>query len=107
MLGALGLGQRERQHARADHRFEVAHGHPQRPVDAHHDIGAAARHRLHRLRHQRPRPVLLRGRDRILEIEDDRVGAAPRRAVDKAALGDRHKQQRAPDGQIVVHARPS
>ena len=67
------------------------------------DVGAAARDDRGRLGHQRAGALLFRGGDRNLEIEDDRVGAAPRRAVDKAPLRHRHEQQRAPDRQIVAH----
>ena len=42
VLGAVDLGQGQRQDARADRRLDVAHRQAQRPVDAHDDIGAAA-----------------------------------------------------------------
>ena len=42
MLGAVGLGQRERQDARLNHGFDIPHALPPRPVDADHDIGATA-----------------------------------------------------------------
>ena len=84
MLGAIDLGEGDRQHRGADRRLDVAHRQAQRPVDADDDIGAAARDDLGRLRHQRARPLLLGGGDAVFEIEDDRVGAAPCRAVDKA-----------------------
>ena len=54
-----------------------------------------------RLRHQRAGALLLGGGDAVLEIEDDRVGAAPRRALDKAPLRDRHEQHRTPDREIL------
>ena len=108
MLGAVDLGQGQRQHAGADRRLDVAHRQAQRPVDANHDIGTAARDDLGRLGHQRAGPLLLRGGDAVLEIEDDRVGAAPGRAIDKAPRGHRHEQQRAPDrqGALVTAASP-
>ena len=84
MLGAIHLGQGQRQYPRADRRLDVAHREAQRPVDADYDIGAAARDDLGRLRHQGARPLLLGSGDAVFEIEDDRVGAAPCRAVDKA-----------------------
>jgi hypothetical protein len=76
-------------------------GHAQGPVEPHHDIGAAARDDLGRLRHQGARPLLLRGGDAVFEVEDDRVGAAPGRALDKPALRHRHKQHRAPHRQVL------
>jgi hypothetical protein len=82
MLGAVGFGQGQRQHARVDRRLDVAHGETQRPVDADHDIGAAARHDLGCLRHQGARALLLGGRNAVLEIENDGVGAASGGTVD-------------------------
>src|SRR5438046_2592995 len=38
-----------------------------------------------------------------LGIEGDRVGTAPRRALDKAALRHRHEQHRAPHRQVFGH----
>jgi hypothetical protein len=75
------------------HRLDVAHSQAQWPVDADDDIGTTARDDFGRLRHQRARPVLFRGGDAILEIEDDRVGAAPSGTVDKALGRDRDEQQ--------------
>src|SRR5216683_2992935 len=69
---------------RVDRRLDVAHGEAQRPVDADHDVGAATRHDVGRFRDQGARSLLLRGGDAVLEVEDDRVGAAPCRPVDKA-----------------------
>ena len=66
MVGAVGLGQSQRQHTRPDRCLDVAHRHAQRPVNADDDIGAAARHDRRRLRHQPPRPLLFRGRDTVL-----------------------------------------
>jgi hypothetical protein len=93
VLGAVDLGQGQGQYAGTDRRLDVAHRHAQRPIDADHDIGAAAGHDLGCLRHQSARPFLLRGGDAVFEIEDDRVGATPSRAVDKALGGHRHEQQ--------------
>ena len=64
VLGAFDLGQRQRLDAGPDRRLDVAHRHAQRPVDAHDDVGAAARHDLGRLRHQGARPLLLARRRR-------------------------------------------
>ena len=93
MFRTVGLWQTQRQHPRADHGLDVAHRQAQGPVDADHDIGPAPRDDLGRLRHQDPRSVFLGGGHTIFEIEDDRVGAAPCRAIDKATLCYRHKQQ--------------
>jgi hypothetical protein len=92
MIRAFRFRQRDRLHPRADDRFEVAHGHAHRPVEPHDDIGAAARHDLGRLGHERSRPLLLRGGDAVLKVENDRIGASPSCAIDKAALRRRHKQ---------------
>ena len=93
MLGTVGLWQCQRHDARADHGLDVAYRETQWPVDADDDVGAAARHDLGRLRDQRARPLLLGGGDAVLEIEDDRVGTPPGRAIDKALGSDWHKQQ--------------
>src|SRR5207249_4909828 len=47
--------------------------------------------------------LFLRGGDAVLEVEDDRIGAAARRALDKAALGHRYKQHRTPHRQVFGH----
>jgi hypothetical protein len=93
MLGAINFGEGQCQHPRADRRLDVAHRKPQRPVDADDDVGAAARDDLGRLRHQGARPLLLGGGDAVFQIEDDRVGAAPCRTVDKPLGGHRDEQQ--------------
>ncbi len=91
MIRAFRFWQRNRLHPRADDGFEVAHGHAHRSIETHHHIGAATRHDLCRLGHQAARPLLLRGRDAVLEIENDRIGAAPSRTIDKAELRHRNK----------------
>jgi hypothetical protein len=97
MLGAVDFGQGQGQHARPDRRLDVAHCQAQWPVDADDDIRTTARDDLGRFRDQSARSFLLRGSHTVFEVEDDRVGAAPCRAVDKALRGDRDEQQRAPD----------
>ena len=91
VLRAFRLRQGDRLDAGADHRFEVAHRHAHRPVQAYDDIGAAARHELRRFRNQGARPLLLRGGDAVFEVENDGIGAALRRAFDKATLRHRHE----------------
>ena len=93
MLGTVGLWQCQRHDARADHGLDVAYRETQWPIDADDDVGAAARHDLGRLRDQRARPLLLGGGDAVFEIEDDRVGAAPRSTIDKSPLRDRYEQE--------------
>ena len=106
MLGAVDLGKGQRRYARADRRLDVPNREPQWPVDPHHDISPTARHNLSGFGHQPARPLLFRGGNAIFEIEDDRVGAAARRTIDKAPLGDGDEQQRPPYREIVVHAAP-
>jgi len=91
MLGAVGLWQRQRQHPRSDRSLDIAHRKAQRPVGADYDIGPAARDDHDRLRHQGARPFFLGGGDAVLEIEDNRIGAAPGGPVEKAAPGYRDK----------------
>src|SRR5256885_421287 len=50
----------------------------------------------------RVRALLLRGGNAVFEVEDDRVSAAPSRALDKAALRHRHEQHRAPYRQVLA-----
>ena len=52
----------------AYYRFQVAHGHPHRPVQPHHHIGAPARHNLRRLPYQRACPRFLRGGNAVFEV---------------------------------------
>jgi len=96
----ISLRQRDRGDGRADDGFEVAHRHAHRPIDAYNDIGAAARHQRGRLHNERAGMFFLRRGDRILEVEDDRVGPALRGALDKAPLRYRHEQHRAPHRQV-------
>ena len=102
MLRALYFGQGQCQHPGADRRLDVAHRQAQRAVDADDDIRPAPRDDFGRFRHQRARPLLLRGSHTVLEIEDDRVGAAPGRAIDKAALRHRHEQQERQTGKVAA-----
>jgi hypothetical protein len=93
MLGVVRLGEEQTQYSWADHRLNVAHREAQWPVDADHDVGAAARDDLGGLRYQGAGPLLFGGRDAVFEVEDDRIGAAPGRPVDKTPGGHRHEQQ--------------
>jgi hypothetical protein len=92
VLGAVDLGQHQRRHTRNDRRLEVAHQQPPGPVDAHQHIGAVARHARDGIGYQRARALFLRRRDRVLQIEDDRVGAAIGTGVDEFLRRDRNEQ---------------
>ena len=68
----------------ADGRLEIQHRLPPRPVDAHDHVGAAARD-VFGGRHQvAPRGRPLGDRHAVFQVDDDRVGAAPVRAIDEA-----------------------
>ncbi len=99
MLGAVDLGERQRQDPRPDRRLDVAHRHAQGTVDADDDIGAALRDTIPAASGTSVRARSFSdGGDAVFEVEDDRIGPAPRRTLDKAALRHRHKQHRAPYG---------
>ena len=98
MLHALGLGDEQRRQAGPHRRLDVGNGQPHRPVDAHGDVGAAARHLLHRLGQHGARLGLLRRLHAVLEIDQHAVRAALVRLVDELGHIARHVEDRAPDG---------
>src|SRR6516165_7730714 len=106
MFGTVGLWQTQRHDARAHRGLDIAHRQAQGPVDADDDIGAAARHDLGRLRHQRPRPLLLGGRHAVFEIEDDSIGAAPTAPSTKrhCVTGTNSNERQTGSGAAVIAA---
>ena len=102
VIRAVHLGDGERCHARIDRGFEVEHRLPPRPVDAHDHVGAAARNVLGGRDQVAPRRRPLGDRHAVFQIDDDRVGAAPVRAVDEARHVRRHVERRTPDRQLAI-----
>ena len=98
MLHALGLGDEQRREARPHRGLDVGDRKPQRPIDAHGDVGAAPRHLLHRLGQHGARLGLLRRLHAVLEVDQHAVGAALVRLVDELGHIARHVEDRAPDG---------
>ena len=103
VFGAVHLGEHQRGDA-WDHRgLQVAHQQAPRAVDAHQHVAAIARHLRDRIGDQRARALLLGWRDRVLEVEDDAVGAAIRPGAHEFLRGHRHEQERAPGRKIGAH----
>ena len=65
------------------------------PVDADDDLARAEPAGRHRRHHLRPRRFLAVGRDRIFEVEDDRVGRQRARLLDRAGVRARHVEHAA------------
>jgi hypothetical protein len=103
VLGAHDLGQHQRRDARHHRRRDVGDGQFERTIDAHHDIGAVLGNPRHGRRQRLARGLLVCGNDRILEIEDDRVGATRVRLGEEAFRKDRDEQQRSPGRQRSRH----
>ena len=104
VLGPHDLGQHQCRHARHHRRGDVGDGQFERAIDAHHDVGAVLGDPRHRGRQRLARGFLVRGNDRVLEIEDQRVGAARVRLGEEALDKDRDEQQRSPGRQGPRHA---
>ncbi len=93
MLGPHDLGQHQRRDTRHDRCRDVGDGKIERPVDAHHDVGAALGDARHGIGQGCARDRLVRRQDGVLEIEDDGVGAA-RMGLRQEAFGrHRHEHQ--------------
>ena len=104
----LELREDEATNVRADGRLDVAHGEPPRPVDADEHVGARLTDGRGCVGDQSARAFLLRRRDAVLELEDQRVGAAGVRLRDEPLRGHGDVEHRAPerldygqDGQIT------
>ncbi len=100
---AVHLGEHQRGDARDHGRLDVADQHAPRAIDAHQHVGTVARHVRDGIGDQGAGLFLLRWRHRVLEVEDDSVGAAIRAGADEFLRGDRHEQERAPRGQVIAH----
>ncbi len=92
VLGAHDLGQHQCRDARHHRRCDVGNGQFERTIDAHHDIGAVLGNPGHGGRQRLARGILVRGNDRIFEIEDERVGATRVRLGEEAFRKDRDEQ---------------
>ena len=103
MLGTVDLGQHQRRYTRNDRRLQIAHQQPPRPVDPHQHIGAVARNLRDGALDQRPRMRFLRRRDRVFQIQNDRVGATIGAGADEFFRRHRNEHQGPPHRQIVAH----
>ena len=96
MFRAVHLGEHQRGDA-GDHRgLHIAHQQAPRPVDPHQHVAAVARHLRDGIVDQRAGMLLLRRRDRVLQVEDDAVCAAIGTGTHELLGGHRHEQERAP-----------
>ena len=93
MLGAHDLGQHEGCDAWHDRRSNVRDGEVERPIDAHHHVGPALGDARHGGRQGGTSGCLVRGQDRVLEVEDDGIGPACVGLRQEAFGGHRHEQQ--------------
>ena len=98
MLGPHDLGQHQRRDARHDRCRDVGDGEIDWPVDAHHDVGALLGDARHGGGQRGAGVRFARRQDRVLEIEDDGIGAALMCLRQKALREHRHEQQRSPGG---------
>ena len=92
--GAAHLRHEQAEGAGADGRIGIGADHVDIGIDAHEDDGAVAPHGLDGLRELGPRRHLLGGRDGILEVENDGVGAALMSLGDEAVRRYRHIEKR-------------
>ena len=98
MRRRIGHRQQQRHHVFGDRRLDILHRQPPGAVDADCHVQALVRQALGYSRQGGARCVLGVRRNRVLQVEDDRVGAGGRGLLDKF-LGCRgHEQHRAPDG---------
>ena len=96
VLGPHDLRQHQGRDAGHDRCRDVGNGKIERAIDAHHDLGSALGDARHGGRQGRACGCLVRGQDRVLEVEDDGIGAA-RMGLRQETFGrHRHEQQRSP-----------
>ena len=97
------LGDDDAIHPRHHGGANILHRHRQRRVDPHQHIGAGLAHHGGRGRYRAPRGRLFAGRDRVLQIKLDAVGAARMRLLDKPPDMRRHIQAGPPDRFFPLH----
>ena len=107
VIRTFDLGQHKGGDALPDHRFEVANQQAPRPVDTHQHVCPARADLSRRFGDDFPCVLLAAGRNGILKIENDRIGAALRRLGDEPLGGDGHIKHGSPHGQFLRHERPS
>ena len=90
------LGQHEGRDPGHDGGSDVGHGEVERTIDADGDVGATLGDAGHRRGQGGARGGLIGRDDRVLEIEDDGIGAAGMGLGDEAFGQHRHEQQRSP-----------
>ncbi len=95
LLGVLHLWEEDGGDRRLRSRLQVLGEVIGSRIDAHHDDGAQRHEAPRRLRQPRACRGLLRRRHRVLQVEQQRVGAAPVRAGEEALVCQRHEQCRA------------
>ena len=103
VFGAVDLGQHDRGDAGDHGGFQIAHQQTPRAVDPHHDIGAVAVDLRNRPGDQGSGMFLLRGCNRILQVQDDRVGPSVGPGAHEFVGRDRNEHQGPPHRQIVAH----
>ena len=107
VFGAVHLGQHQRGHTGDDGGFQIAHQQAPGAVHTHQHIGAVAVHLRDRVGDQGARTLLLGRRDRVLQIQDDGVGAAVGAGLDEFLGRDRHEHQGSPGWQVITHGQAS
>ncbi len=93
-MGVVHLRHEQAERAGTARRIGVGADHVDIGVDAHEDDRAVPPDRLDGVRELGARRHLLRGRNGVLEIEDDAVGAALMRLGDKTIRRHRHIEKR-------------
>ncbi|MBI3970155.1 MAG: extracellular solute-binding protein [Chloroflexi bacterium] len=97
----IDLRQDQPTHVRACGSFQVPHREAPRSIDPYQHVAASRSNLRRRRRQQVARACLLCRSDRVLQVQNDRVGAPRMRSLDEPRHVYRHVQQRAPGQRLA------